>query len=90
MTRDEQEALSRKYGNELVLLLPLSSGNVAVFNTARELCSIVEPNLGYRTPTIGDLSDPACGFWFPPKRQEALMRACADDVVDTLRQAGLI
>ena len=41
MTVDEQEALSRRYGNEVISFLILRSGNVAVFNSARELCGIV-------------------------------------------------
>lgn len=41
MTRNEQEALSRCYGNDILILLPLSSGNIAVFNAARTLCGIV-------------------------------------------------
>lgn len=40
MTSEEQEALSRKYSNEVVMLLRLSSGSIAVFNAARELVSI--------------------------------------------------
>jgi len=40
MTPDEQEAESRKYG-PLALLLPLSSGNFAVFGPNRKLYTIV-------------------------------------------------
>lgn len=40
MTPDEQEALSRKYSDDVIILLPLKSGHVAVFNSARELCGI--------------------------------------------------
>jgi hypothetical protein len=38
-----QEALSRKYGNDVVILLPLKRerGTIAVFNSARELCGFV-------------------------------------------------
>jgi hypothetical protein len=38
-----QEALSRKYGNDVVILLPLKreQGTIAVFNSARELCGFV-------------------------------------------------
>lgn len=42
MTADEQEALSRCYGNDIILILPLTSGRIAVFNNARKLCGIVE------------------------------------------------
>jgi hypothetical protein len=39
-----QEALSRKYSNDVVILLPLKreQGTIAVFNSARELCGFVE------------------------------------------------
>jgi hypothetical protein len=43
MTSDEQEAQSRKYSDDVVILLPLSSGKVAVFNNARQLERIVDP-----------------------------------------------
>jgi hypothetical protein len=38
-----QEALSWKYGNDVVILLPLKreQGTIAVFNSARELCGFV-------------------------------------------------
>jgi hypothetical protein len=38
-----QEALSRKYGNDVVILLPLKreQGTIAVFNSARELCGFI-------------------------------------------------
>lgn len=41
MSPDEQEALSRRYGDEVIMLLPLRSGRLAVFNNARELCGFV-------------------------------------------------
>jgi len=41
MTSDEQEALSRCYGNSILMVLPLSSGLWATFNAARQLHSIV-------------------------------------------------
>ncbi len=44
MTRDEQEALSRLYSDDIIRLLPLSSGAVAVFNNARDLCGILPPS----------------------------------------------
>ena len=37
MTIDEQEAESRKYSDEVIILLPLASGKCAVFNAARQL-----------------------------------------------------
>lgn len=57
MTHDEQEALSRAHSNDMIYILLLRSGNVAVFNRARELCGIIE------TPaTLGDMR----AVWFPP------------------------
>jgi hypothetical protein len=43
MSPDEQEAKSRRYSNDVVLLLRLASGRVAIFNNARELDRIIEP-----------------------------------------------
>lgn len=40
MHSEEMEALSRKYTNDVVMLLKLSTGSIAVFNAARELQSI--------------------------------------------------
>lgn len=43
MDADEQEALSRKYSDDVILLLPLKDNeHVAVFNNARELCGFIE------------------------------------------------
>jgi hypothetical protein len=44
MTPDEQEALSRRFGDDVVILLPLLSGQVAIFNAARKLCGFVAPD----------------------------------------------
>jgi hypothetical protein len=41
MTPDEQEARSRALSNDIIITLLLSSGNIAVFNSARALCGIV-------------------------------------------------
>jgi hypothetical protein len=60
MTRDEQEALSRKYSNDVMILLPLYSGAIAIFNNARELCGIIEPP--FDEWRIGDIQD----LWRPP------------------------
>ena len=64
MTADEQEALSKKYGNGVIILLPLSSGNVAVFNSARELCGIVDRK--QNSDSLRHMQ----ALWFPPKKQE--------------------
>jgi hypothetical protein len=39
---DVQEALSRRYSDDIIMLLPLKSERIAVFNAARELCGIAE------------------------------------------------
>ncbi len=41
---DEYEARSNRYSNRVIILLPLSSGNVAVFNSTRELTGISSSN----------------------------------------------
>jgi hypothetical protein len=38
---DVQEALSRRYSDDIIVLLPLRSGAIGVFNAARELCGFV-------------------------------------------------
>lgn len=45
MTAEEQEALSRKYSDDVILLLPLSTGSIAVFNNSRTLCGIIPPSI---------------------------------------------
>jgi hypothetical protein len=40
MTPEEQEAKSRKYGNEGIIVVPLRGGHFAVFNRAYDLCGI--------------------------------------------------
>lgn len=40
--RDEQEALSRRYGNGALIVLPLSSGRLAIFGNDRQLVDILE------------------------------------------------
>jgi hypothetical protein len=43
MSPDEQEARSRRYSNDVIMLLPLSEhGKIAVFNRAGDLCGIVD------------------------------------------------
>ncbi len=65
MSTDEQEALSRRYGNEVVSFLILRSGNVAVFNSARELCGIVPRGMAALDIIEVQLA------WEPPASQES-------------------
>lgn len=44
MTPQELEAESRKYGNDIVMLLKLSDGSFAVFNAARVLQFFSDPH----------------------------------------------
>jgi len=63
LTVDEQEALSRRYSNDMVSFLVLRSGNVAVFNSARELCGVVEaPRYGGEPLINANVR----AVWFPP------------------------
>jgi DNA-binding transcriptional regulator YbjK len=40
--RDRQEALSIRYGNAVVILVPLSSGRIALFGNDRQLIDIYD------------------------------------------------
>ena len=83
MTSDEQEALSKRYGNEIIILLPLSSGNVAVFNSARELCGIAENRKW-------SMSFAACkSVWYPPKAKEVNIKV-TPAAADLLKNLGLL
>jgi hypothetical protein len=86
MTTDEQEALSRKYSNDLILLLPLKSGNIAVFNTARELTGIAVPFQG--SITMAELATQ----WLPPEIPEQLTITLShdDETIEALRRLGLL
>jgi hypothetical protein len=53
-----QEALSRRYSNDIIMLLPLRDGSIAVFNAARELC-------GFVPARWADLSEIE-RIWHPP------------------------
>jgi len=43
MTKDEQEALSRKYSTDVWHILELSSGHIALFDHVRDLVCIYRP-----------------------------------------------
>lgn len=62
MSPDEQEALSRRYGDEVIMLLPLRSGRLAIFNNARELCGFVALE--------GEMMDALRFTWRAPKKAE--------------------
>lgn len=56
MTPDEQEALSLKHSNSALILLPLSSGKVAIFDNSRKLLQIREPPLEYHSLALLSLA----------------------------------
>jgi len=59
MSPDEQEAKSRVHGPDTILLVPLRSGNVGVFN--REgMCAILGPRA-----SVEEIR----GAWFPCRRE---------------------
>lgn len=64
MSPDEQEARSRRYSNDVIMLLPLQSGNIAIFNRAGDLCGIVEG--ADDEPADSTLWDRISGTWHPP------------------------
>ena len=75
MTKLEQEALSRRYGDSVVLLLPLSDGSWACFNNSREeMCGIAA--------TV----EAAVAMWRPPQLRGEPNYAIDDDI---LTAAGL-
>jgi len=42
--QDEYDAKTRRYSNDVVILLKLTSGNIAVYNNARMLTGIIDRN----------------------------------------------
>jgi hypothetical protein len=62
MSPDEQEARWRKYSDDVIMLLPLKSGSVAVFNSARELCDIMYLD----DPEIKGFMSDIVAHWYPP------------------------
>jgi hypothetical protein len=66
MSPDEQEARSRRYAHERIVLLPLSSGNIAVFNCAGELCSIEDPYWFSWNHTHKEFKLELKAQWHPP------------------------
>lgn len=74
MTSDEQEALSRAHSDDVIRLLPLRSGAIAVFNNARELCGIIKEDDLLYNPTTEAYTVWACAvnIWYPPKKAPAI------------------
>lgn len=61
MSPDEQEARWRRYSNDVIKLLPLKSGRIAVFNRGGDLCGIY----------FGDRISELMELWYPPAKREA-------------------
>lgn len=59
MTPDQQEALSRAHGRDVIVVLPLRSGNLAIYNAKRELCGILAE---WNTAGLALIYS----IWFPP------------------------
>lgn len=78
MTADEQEALSRRYNNETIIILRLKSGNIAVLNRGFELCGIITQDDAWRRMQE---------VWYPP--QPPPLSQEKQEAEDVLRSAGL-
>jgi hypothetical protein len=74
MTSDEQEALSRKYGNDMIMLLPLKSGRIAVFNAERTLCGIVDDRDGIGPREDYTVWEKAVVCHFPPAPRNVTLK----------------
>jgi len=53
---DVQEALSLRYGNNLIMMLPLKSGRVAIFGADRVLYDIIDPIAGLYIEDLREIS----------------------------------
>jgi hypothetical protein len=83
MSPDEQEARWRKYSDDRIILLPLKSGRIAVFNNAAEFCGIVEPKQEasdeYGFFTL-DTFDECKAIWRRPGKREAKPRPTLEEL----------
>jgi hypothetical protein len=90
MSPDEQEAQSRKYGRDVIVLLPLRSGRVAVLNAARELCGYVSIELNeFWTEEKLDWIELRSVWRAPALRIESYRTMKEEDADELLREAGL-
>jgi hypothetical protein len=67
---DVQEALSRRYSDDIVMLLPLRSSRLAVFNAARELCGFLSVER--------DQHERIMSVWHPPAAAPTLTKPPVD------------
>lgn len=84
MTPDEQEALSRKYSDDVILLLPLKSGSWAVLNNARELCGFLNEEELFTDM----LQDRLNGVWHRPIQLPTKKNVYLGD--EFLKELGLL
>lgn len=81
MTKDEQEALSKNYSSDMIQLLPLSSGSIAVFNRGGELLAIY----GEEQRALGaDVWQFALARWRPPAQARHRASAAALSLLEEL------
>jgi hypothetical protein len=71
MSPDEQEARWRKYSDDRIILLPLKSGNIAVFNNAAEFCGITQ-----HSHLLNDVR----AIWRRPGKREAKPRPTLEEL----------
>jgi hypothetical protein len=71
MSPDEQEARSRRLSNDVIMLLPLSSGRVAVFNRGGDLCGYAYPPDEWSTEPANAFWDAVRFAWHPPTERKA-------------------
>lgn len=66
MTQDEMHAENRKYRDTRIILVPLPSGNVAIYNNAGEFCAFVSGDATY-AEILAAWKFPSTG-WRGPER----------------------
>jgi hypothetical protein len=70
VTPDELDAGSRRYGPDVIVLLPLKSGRIAILNCCREICGYMDNDFddnGWFLKTAQSLWRPARAHRKPPK-----------------------
>jgi hypothetical protein len=75
---DVQEALSRRYSDDIIILLPLRSGAIGVFNSARELCGFIDDPREFCTEGGYSFSAALSDTWEPPKAAPTLTKPPVD------------
>lgn len=90
MSPDEQEAHSRKYGRDVIILLSLASGRIAILNAARELCGYVSIEVNeFWTEEKLDWTELRSVWRAPALRNESYRTMKEEDADELLKEAGL-